>query len=249
MDDLPPLPAGVAIIGPCTLICGDMRQVLPGLTEKAALVLTDPPYRLTSGGNSTSEMGGCFAKASYDNSGELFPIVEWADLAPLLFGAARDDADAIVMANDKNLTAAETALARAGFQHHRTLVWDKRSVTPNRWFMQGLEFGLYMWRGRARPINDKAAHPLMSLAQRDETLHPTEKPVAMLQRWIELTTDPGDLVIDPFMGSGSTAIAALRAGRRFIGVEVMPRWYDVAARRVAVHVANGQGHLFDGAAS
>jgi site-specific DNA-methyltransferase (adenine-specific) len=226
-----------------------MRDVLPLLTERAALILTDPPYRLTSGGNSTGEMGGCFAKDRYDNSGELFPIVEWADLAPLLFAAAREDADAIVMANDKNLNAAESALARAGFKHHRTLVWDKRTVTAGKYFMQGLEFGLYMWRGHARTISDPSTHPLFRVPHRDETLHPTEKPVAMLQRWIELTTDPGDLVIDPFMGSGSTAIAALRAGRRFIGIEVMPRWYDVAARRVAAHVANGQGQLFEGAAS
>jgi site-specific DNA-methyltransferase (adenine-specific) len=234
--------ARVVQIGNCTLIEGDMRDELPRLTERAALILTDPPYRLTSGGKN-GEMGGCFSKDSYDNSGELFPIVEWACLAPLLFAAARDDADAIVMANDKNLTDAETALRGAGFGHHRTLVWDKRSVTPNRWFMQGLEFGLYMWRGRARPINDKAAHPLMTLSHRDETLHPTEKPVAMLRRWIELTTAPGDLVIDPFMGSGSTAIAAMQAGRRFIGIEVMPRWFDVAVARVARAKAGQQFEL------
>lgn len=236
-------------IGPCTLVQGDMRDVLPHLAERAALIMTDPPYRLTSGGNTTGEMGGCFAKGEYDNSGELFPIVEWADLAPLIFAAARDDADAIVMANDRNLTDAETALRGAGWQFHRTLVWDKRSVTPNRWFMQGLEFGLYMYRGRARPINDKGAHPLFRVPQVDETPHPTGKPVALIQRWIELTTAPGDLVLDPFMGSGTTAVAALRAGRRFVGVELLDRWFDTSVARVTrAHAALQSSFDLDGAA-
>lgn len=218
--------------GTCTLIQGDMRAVLPGLAEKAALICTDPPYLLTTGGNTTGEMRGCFARDEYDNSGAWFPVVPWDKLAPVLFAVARKDADVIVMANDRNLCEAETALRGAGFKFHRTLVWDKGSVTPNRWFMQGLEFAFYGYKGRARPIADKASHPLFKVRQIDETDHPNEKPVAMLQRWIELTTDPGDLVIDPFMGSGSTAVAALRAGRRFVGVELLPRWFGVACTRI-----------------
>jgi len=231
----------VLTLGPCTLYQGDMRAVLPGLAEKAALICTDPPYLLTSGSNSTGEMRGCFSRDVYDNSGAWFPVVPWAETAPVLFAAARTDADAIVMANHRNLCDAETALRGAGFKFHRTLVWDKGSVTPNRWFMQGLEFAFYGWKGRARPINDKGAHPLFRVGQVDETPHPTEKPVALLQRWIELTTDPGDLVIDPFMGSGSTAVAALRAGRRFVGVEILPRWFDVAVGRVARALPRSQG--------
>lgn len=231
----------IATFGSCTLVQGDMREVLPGLSEKAALICTDPPYLLTTGGNTTGEMGGCFARDTYDNSGAWFPVVPWDEMAPILFAAARADADAIVMSNDRNLCEAETALRGAGFRFHRTLVWDKGSVTPNRWFMQGLEFAFYGYKGRARTISDKATHPLFRVRQVDETPHPNEKPIAMLQRWIELTTDPGDLVIDPFMGSGSTAIAALRAGRRFIGVEVLPKWFEVASARLERAVANMQG--------
>lgn len=233
----------VVQIGGATLIQGDMRAVLPQLAERAALVLTDPPYRLTSGGNSTGEMGGCFAAGAYDNSGELFPIVEWADLAPLIYAAAGADADCIVMCNDKNLFAAEPALRAAGWGHHRHLVWHKGTVTPNRWFMQGLEFGWYGWRGTARVINDCAAHPLVRVPQRDETAHPTEKPVALLRRWIALTTAPGDLVMDPFMGSGSTAVAAILEGRRFVGVEILPQWFEASVARVHAAVGRRQSEF------
>lgn len=230
----------VVQIGRCQLILGDIRLVLPQLQEKADLILTDPPYLLTSGGNSTGEMKGCFSKDRYDNSGALFEIVPWDDLAPVIFEAAQTDADAIVMANDRNLSQAQAALEAAGWRFHRILVWDKCSVTPNRWFMQGLEYGLYMWRGRARPINDKGAHPLFRVPQVDVTQHPTEKPVALFQRWIELTTWRDGLVIDPFLGSGSAAVAAHRAGRRFIGVEKDPRWFDIAVARLQAEVAAGQ---------
>lgn len=227
-------------IGACTLIRGDMREVLPQLDERAALVLTDPPYLLTAGGNTTGEMRGCFAPGVYDNSGALFEVVPWGELAPAIFAAAREDADAIVMANDRNLSAAQGALEGAGWRFHRVLVWDKGTVTPNRWFMQGLEFGLYMWRGRARPINDKGAHPLVRCPQIDVTGHPTEKPVSLFRRWIELTTAPGDLVLDPFLGSGSAAVAALRAGRRFVGVEKDLRWFEAAVARVEAEARGGQ---------
>lgn len=227
-------------IGACTLIQGDMREVLPGLRERASLVLTDPPYPLVAGGNSTGEMRDCFAPGVYDNSGALFDLVPWAELAPVIWAAARDDADAIVMANDRNLQEARGALEAAGWKFHRLLVWDKGSVTPNRWFMSGLEYGLYMWRGLARPINDKGAHPLVRCPQVDVTAHPTEKPVALFRRWIDLTTAPGDLVLDPFLGSGSAAVAAMRAGRRFIGVEKDPRWFEVAVARVEAEVRGGQ---------
>lgn len=227
----------IRTFGNITLICGDMREVLPGLTERADLLLSDPPYRLTSGGKNTGELGGKLANAVYDNSGELFPIVEWQEMAPLMFAACAPDADAIVMTNDRNEAQARIALEATGFGFHRLLVWKKGTVTPNRWFMQELEFGLYMWKGRARPLNDKSAKPLTRIPVAAETLHPTEKPVRLMLKWIELTTDPGELVLDPFMGSGAAMVAAAVSGRRAIGIELSPQWFSVACQRVERAVA------------
>lgn len=70
--------------------------------------------------------------------------------------------------------------------------------------------------------------------------HPTEKPVELAALFIKLHTAPGDLVVDPFMGSGSTGVAALSSGRRFLGVELDPQWYAVAVRRLRRCVEVGQ---------
>lgn len=228
-------------LGPCTLICGDMREVLPLIDPAADLVLSDPPYRLTSGGNSTNEMGGIFARARYDNSGALFGVVEWGDMAPLIWAAAAPASDCIIMVSDREEAKARRAFEAAGFGFHRLLVWDKITATPNRWFMPNCEFGLYLYKGRARTISDPSTKALIRCPQKDVTGHPTEKPVALLASWIGNCCPPGGLVLDPFMGSGSGMVAAARTGRRSIGIEIERRWFDVACQRVSDWLAGGQG--------
>ena len=218
-------------IGGQRLILGDCRTVLP-LLQRFDAIVSDPPYLLTSGGKNTGEMKGLFAHDRYDNAGALFAMVGWPEMAAVFRAAAMPDCEVIVMANDRNIADAELAFRAEGFGFHRTLVWDKCSVTPNRWFMQGAEFGLYLWRGRARPINDCAAHPIIKLPQRDVSDHPTEKPVALMRRWIELITAPEFSVLDPFMGSGTTLVACEAAGRSGTGIEIDPHHFATACRRV-----------------
>lgn len=74
---------------------------------------------------------------------------------------------------------------------------------------------------------------VLHFASRGKRLHPTQKPVELLEYLVRTYTDPGDLVLDNCMGSGSTAVAALRAGRRFVGFETDPGYFDIARRRVA----------------
>jgi DNA modification methylase len=218
--------------GPITLYRGDMREVLPQLGCKADLICSDPPYLLTSGGNTTGEMKGLFAHGAYDNSGALFPIVPWDELAPICWQALAENADAIIMTSDREEGKARAALEAVGFRFHRLLVWDKGTVTPNRWFMPNCEFALYVWRGKPRVISNPASQQLIKVPHRDETDHPTEKPVILMRHWIECCSDRGDLVLDPFLGSGSTMLAALQSGRRGIGIELSQRWFDVACARL-----------------
>lgn len=74
---------------------------------------------------------------------------------------------------------------------------------------------------------------VLNFASRGKRLHPTQKPVELLEYLVRTYTDPGDLVLDNCMGSGSTAVAAMRAGRRFVGFETDPEYFDIARHRVA----------------
>jgi site-specific DNA-methyltransferase (adenine-specific) len=82
-----------------------------------------------------------------------------------------------------------------------------------------------------------------SAARRDGKEHPTQKPVELIAWCIGLLPKPAASILDPFMGSGTTGVAALRLGRKFIGIEIEERWFDIACRRIETEAR--QGKLFD----
>lgn len=234
-------------IGAATVYLGDCREVLADV--HADLLCSDPPYRVTSGGFGDLEGGfSGWIKDSYDNKGAIVACdLDWSDWLPCAYEWLADQAQAYIFSNDRNLPVAWKAAEGAGFRFHRLLTWDKRTALPNRWYIQNCEFVLFMRKGPAFQIERCGTMALQSIFQRDESPHPTEKPVPLLQLYIENSTKRGGLVLDPFMGSGSTGVAALRSGRRFVGAEIDTKWFDVACRRL--EGAATQGGLFDGEAA
>ena len=146
------------------------------------------------------------------------------------------------MTNGRNLKDMQAAAEAAKFRLHTILVWDKRTALPNKYYQNVTEFGLFMFKGKAFTIADPSSKNLVSIFQRDESEHPTEKPVELMRFWIGNSSKPGEIVLDPFMGSGTTGVAALQLGRNFIGIEKDPRWFDIACKRI--EDAQRQGDLF-----
>ena len=192
-----------------TLYCGDCLEILPTL-GKADAVVTDPPYRLTSGGKTPGGMTG-----------------GW-----LTFDSLNSDSDAYIMANDKNVNMALNAAKNAGFKFHNLLVWDKRTAVANRWYMKNCEFILYLYKGAARRIKDAGSKQLYSVLQIDSSTHPTEKPVELMRHYIGNSTERRQSVLDPFMGSGTTGVACAKLGRKFVGIEIEPKYFDIACERI-----------------
>lgn len=122
----------------------------------------------------------------------------------------------------------------------RWFVWDKRpDMKPMKFADCELAWSStpgaarmirYLWHGSARG------------PETGEHYHPTQKPVEVMRWIIESTTQPGDTVLDPYMGSGTTGVAALQCGRNFIGIEILPRFFDVAVMRIRREI--DQGRLF-----
>ncbi|MEL7090239.1 MAG: site-specific DNA-methyltransferase [Pseudomonadota bacterium] len=223
-------------IGGITLIHGDAFDHLPTFVGQCDLLCTDHPYRLTSGGCAApgeGPMSGMFDASDYDNSGDLMAIVEWSQTAGPIYRALKPDADAYVMVNDKNLALAHGAFIGAGFALHNVLVWDKGAPTRNRWYMKNLEFTLYFWKGRAdKPINNPGSTQLWREHRPPNRVHPTQKPVCLMRHYIANSSQPDDVVLDPYMGSGSTLVAAAQEGRRGIGIEINAEHFANAVDRV-----------------
>lgn len=233
------------VIGDCTLYLGDMRQVLPSLNERAHLCVTDAPYRLTSGGKAKTidgqrqGMGGKLGGDKYDNKGALMQLLPWSEMPTPIFAALKDNADAYVMANSSHVAEAQLAFVAAGFKHHELLTWRKGSATRQPFYMRDQEFTQYFWKGRARHINDGGSKTSFDCPAPRIEGHKTVKPTALMALYILNSSDAGQLVLDPFAGSGTTILAALAFGRRAIGVEIEPAYFDLTCERIHAAYADG----------
>ena len=221
-----------------TLLRDDARRVLRWLPPASVdLIVTDPPYRTISGGNTESgnqpygRPTGMLAK----NDGKIFehndtPI---SDYAADLFRVLRSPGHAYVFTNLLNLWTFQSVLTGAGFQVHNLLVWRKQNTVPNRWYMKNCEFVLFLRKGPARSIYTPSAQMVHDFHNPvGSKSHETEKPVDLMRFYIEASSQPGETVLDPFMGTGATGVAAAQTGRRFIGIEVNPKYFDVARGRI-----------------
>lgn len=201
-------------------------------------VVTDPPYRVTSRGNAGSS-GGMFKK-DINLKGKVFAEndVKIQDFASELFRVLKEQTHCYVMCNQINLQPYLNELVKVGFKLTRVLVWDKGNKINSQWYMGQVEFIIFCRKGKAKRVNNCGVSELISIPnkktkRKDGTnYHDTEKPVALMQLLIEQSTKGGDIILDPFVGIGATAIASLKTGRRFIGFELDPTYYTVAVGRV-----------------
>jgi site-specific DNA-methyltransferase (adenine-specific) len=148
-----------------------------------------------------------------------------------------------------NLSA---ALESADLRVHPTLVWDKQQIGMGAIFRNQHEFIVHMTNGNPVAPQRRDVANVLSYAPIRSGEHPTQKPVPLMRTLVSVVCPKGGLVVDPFMGSGTTGVAALLEGCRFIGAEVGD-YYAAAEGRLSA-VANGyrddgaQGDLFGGAA-
>ncbi len=218
-------------IGDATLYLGDCLEILPTLGRVDAVV-TDPPYLLTYGGCHGS-LGGKLAEANYDNKGGIVECqIDWPDFMPAIFAALRDSAHAYIMANNRHVQNMLNSAEGAGLKFHNLLVWNKGTATPNRWYMKNCEFTGFFYKGRAFFINDCGDKQLHNVPNILNAGHPTEKPSELMAVYIGNSTQRAETVLDPFMGSGTTGVACAKLGRKFIGIEIEPKYFDIACKRI-----------------
>jgi DNA modification methylase len=242
-------PAISTQIGDCRLILADSLDIMPDIRD-VDLIVSDVPYKLTSGGQTEGGLHERFGKderTAYTNDGNLFQgeVPAWEDFMPMLYDCLKEDAHCYTMSDSKNIQAMLNAGEAAGFRFHNMLYWDKGTCTPNRWYMKNAEFVALHYKGKAFSINNCSSKQGIYVAHQDESAHPTEKPVLLMQHYITNSSQPGELVLDPFMGTGTTGIAAIRSGRKFIGIERDPQWYEVACKRIEQEMADRSKQTMD----
>lgn len=221
--------------------------------ETVDLVVTDCPYKIIAGGSTPKRKdntGGMLSHAKKTTcNGKLFlnNEIEFSEWLPEVYRILRSGCHAYVMINARNLKDLWTAAENAGFEFQQLIIWDKGNLLPNRFYMNAYELILMLRKGRARAINNKGESNIIRVPNSVSIkTHPTEKPPKLMKILIENSTNFGQLVIDPFMGTGATGVACKMTGRDFIGIEIDKSFFDIAKNRIdADYCPAGQMSLFD----
>ena len=217
----------VVTIGDATLYCGDCLEILPTL-PKVDAVITDPPYGIAYvSGHATEALWKAGRRIAMDESTAARDAVIAAmrDTPGLYFGswrAPRPAATRMVLVWDKGGALGMGALDLPWKPDHEEI------------YVIGKGFC------GSRDCGSVIRHPPVQSMARNGRQHPTEKPVGLMLKLLRKTAGT---VLDPYMGSGTTGVAALQLGRKFIGIELEPRYFDIACKRI--EQAHAQGRLFE----
>ena len=228
---IPPLP---------NLICGECIEELKCIKDESIdLIVTDPPYRVTSRG-SAGNSGGMLQK-DINKKGQVFAYnnIDCVEYAPEFYRILKNGSHCYVMTNHINLIHMLNTFTECGFHFIKSLIWNKGNKIMGQYYMSQFEYILFFRKGKGIRINNCGTSDILSVPntkskdKNGKNLHDTEKPVELMQILVENSSKENDIVIDPFMGIGSTGLACVNTNRKFIGIELDNNYYDIAKNRLS----------------
>lgn len=233
---------------------GDCLEILAAIPASSIdLIFADPPYFLSNGGI-TCHAGRMVSvnKGDWDRSrgaqaNHEFNTAWLAACQRIL----KPDASIWISGTAHVIHSVGFALQQLGFKLLNDISWVKPNPPPNlscRYFTHSTE--TIIWAARDKKSRHKFNYKLMRQLAGGKQMksvwtipppepwekkfgkHPAQKPLALIERILLASSDEGDLVLDPFLGSGTSALAALRSRRRFVGIELDPKWIHTTTQRI-----------------
>ncbi len=240
------------VIGDAELYLGDCLEVLPTL-GKVDAVIADPPYEKEAHTNSRRQA----------TSGQDGGRVRKIEVLPIDFECMTEECRTRIgqiinvsgwSAIFCQVEAVHKWMSAINGRYMRTGIWVKPDGAPQ--FTgdrpgMGYESIVFHWHGERRSCwNGGGKHGVFTFSKSDKGFghggmsneHPTKKPIALIQELTSLFSDKGQTILDPFMGSGTTGVACANLGRKFIGIEIDEKYFDIACERI--EAAYAQGRLF-----
>jgi len=247
------------------LFCGDCLQILPRFPQNSIdMIFADPPYFLSNGGV-TCHAGRMVSvnKGNWDVSrgaeeNHKFNLAWLRECQQVL------TANGVIWVSGTAhvIFSVGFAMQQLGFKILNDVIWFKPNASPNlscRYFTHSTEtviwaaknqrsrhtfnYKLMKQLGNGKQMRNLWEIPPPQPSEKSRGKHPTQKPLKLLERILLASTNEGDVVLDPFNGSGSTGIAALRLGRKYIGIEISEEYLNLTIHRLEDEFANPRFQL------
>lgn len=228
---------------------GDAINYMQQLSDNCVdFIISDPPYNLgvfmkKRGTNMNKLRDGHFAASGWDN----LQFEEWTKQMDVFFGECHR-----VLKKKGNLILfmsiikVETLINLAqshGFYYKTVGVWHKTNPLPrnmNLQFINSTETWIYLvndgttgtFNNKGKAIHDFIETSTINNNERKFGKHPTQKPIGLLNHFIEILTNEGDIVLDPFMGSGTTGVSCKKLNRKFLGIELNEGYFNLSKKRI-----------------
>lgn len=228
-----------------TVVNGDCMNYLSQIPDNSVdLILTDPPYNIAQYSTGNIDLPG---RSALNND-----LAEW-DLPPIEPAALLDDFKRIIKPDGNvfvftsyNLIGKWHEAFDSEFDTFQFFVWHKTNPAPKIYkngFLNSCEMIACMWNkghkwnfSTQNEMHNFFESPICMRPERlSEPKHPAQKPVKLLEHIIKIASNEGDVIFDPFMGVGSTGVAALENNRKFIGIEIEPDYFAAASTRMEVY--------------
>jgi site-specific DNA-methyltransferase (adenine-specific) len=228
------------IAAPFQLSTQDAVAWLRGLpAESIDLVITDPAYESLEKHRAIGTTTRLkHSKASSNDWFTIFPNARFGELFAEVFRVLKRHSHFYLLCDAETMFVAKPAAEEAGFRFWKPLVWDKCTIGMGYHYRARYEFVLFFEKGKRR-LNDLGIPDVIAVP-RIRGGYPAEKPAEVAEVLINQSSAAGEVIADPFMGSGSVGVAAVRLGRRFFGNDLNPEAVAIAAKRLS-ELAPGSG--------
>lgn len=199
-------------------------------SESVDLLITDPPYESLEkhrAVGTTTRLKN--SKSSSNNWFEIFPNSRFLELFEQIYRVLKKNSHFYLFCDQETSFIAKPIGENVGFKFWKPIVWDKKKIGMGYHYRARYEFILFFEKGK-RKLNNLSIPDILEVP-RIYRGYPTEKPVELSEILIEQSSSLGDLICDPFMGSGSVGLAAIKNERKFIGADISEESLEITEKR------------------